>query len=439
MPLLPMSKENTFIVHQKWAPLRRHTFTAYIKVKQRHLLVSFACFHMTTARKTSSFHPHLLHSFTMAASPTLFAFFSILLFFSSITFTRASVVRQSSSSSDSDESVSGYNIIGQLLPDKLDLNLQEMSNLAMNPVELSNQTLMQLYQQSADIINGTDGADSVLLELDPVDNDNVNGSSQPKILVMAVYNPHAPSHDDLLDRFSLYFVNMTDSMPPGSSITTTSALKTPQFEAEKTEQDVKGRTSPLAILQNFAKNQVNALLGAFWMPFNVGAQTMEKLRLEHAHYVAAGSTFGSALSKPVIMQAISIPNNVASRIINVTGFQVETIESAEAASKAAAAGAIDSAVSGVQTGGRLAVQYAARPLGAFVGGNVNLAGSAVSRIGHGLDQAALQLNLIGDRIGESAQSAVSGGSWALAWAMDEQVLLPSELAAMEAAAAKSSH
>lgn len=373
----------------------------------------------------------------MAASPIFpsIAFLCTLLFFCSLTCSRGSIVRQSSSSSsDSDDSdSSGYNIIGHLLPDHLKMNLQELSNLAMNPVELSNISLMELYQQSADIINGTEGADSVLLELDPVDNGNGSSSQQPKILVMAVYNPHAPSHDDLLDRFSLYFVNMTDSLPPGTAITATSASKPPTFEAEKTEE-LNSRTSSLAILQNFAKNQVNALLGAFWMPFNVGAQTMEQLRLEHAHYVAAGSTFGSALSKPVIMQAIAMPNNVVSRIINVTGSQVETIESAEAASKAAAVGAIDAAASGVESGGRLAVQYAARPLGAFVGGNVNLAGSAVSRLGHGLDQAALQLNLLGDRLGESAQSVVSSGSWALAWAMDEQVLLPSELAAMEAAA-----
>ncbi len=396
----------------------------------------------------------------MAASTpfALFILFILLLFcFSS---TEASTITRRQSGADSDDSSSssgGFNgLIGRILPDHLKMNLQELSNLAMNPVELSNQSLLELYRQSADIINGTGGADSVLFELDSsADNGN---SSQPKILVMAVYNPDAPSHDDLLDRFSLYFVNMTDSMPPGMSVAaggapTTSTLKQSSSMLGDQSYDEyehpNNRTSSLAILQNFAKNQVNALLGAFWMPFNVGAQTMEALRLEHAQYVAAGSTFGSALSKPVIMQAIALPNSVASRIINVTGEQVELVETAEAASKQAVTGAIDAASgaigaaasgvnSGLHSGGRLAVQYAARPLGAFVGGNVNLAGSAVSRLGQGLDQAALQLNLLGDRLGESAQSVVSGGSWALAWAMDEEMMLPSEVAAMEAAAAAAS-
>lgn len=310
-----------------------------------------------------------------------------------------------------------YFVSDSAFPGSLQMNLQELSNYAMNSMQLSNQSLLELYRESAEIINGTNGADSVLLELDPVDGDN----SEPRILVMAVFNPDAPSHEDILNQFSLYFVNLTDSLPIAQ---TTSILSNSSMESLNT-------SSTWSIFTNFLKNQANAVVGAFLMPLNVGAQAIQQLSTDHAKYVAAGTTFGSAISKPIIMQAIALPNNIASRVVNVTNTQAVMLQSAVSATKEAATVAVDSTIDGVEAGGTLAVKYVARPVGAFVGANANLAGQAVSGLGHGLHQAAIQLNLLGDRIGSKAQSVVSGGSWALAWGMDNDVLLPHELKAME--------
>lgn len=300
--------------------------------------------------------------------------------------------------------------LSNLLPSSLlSLDMQEMADLAMNP-ELDTQSLIHLYQESADIINGTQ-ADSVLFQLNPMSNQtNVTNP----ILVMAVLNPNGPSQQDLLHRFRMYFVNMTD-LPNSEQVNT--AIN--QLLA-------RTRQNMWTVFRNFIKNQANAIIGALWLPFNVGSKAMQQTSEEHAQYVEAGTTFGSTISQPIIMKAISLPNSIATTVVNMTTSKANAVKMAETYSKQASSSAVDAISSGTHTSSQLAVQYLARPVGAFIGSNLNIAGNTLASIGERVDHAGVQLALLGQRLGLGATDAVSHGATAIAWSLDNNVILPGE-------------
>lgn len=291
---------------------------------------------------------------------------------------------------------------------ELGLNIQKIADIAMNPV-LNNQSLIELYQESVEVIDDTD-ADSVLLQLDPVNNQ----SKTPPILVMAVYNPSVPSHEDLLNRFRLYFVNITESLP--SSAQLNNAIG-----------DLLRTTTPSTwdILRNFIKNQANAIIGAFWIPFNVGAKAMVQSTIEHAQNIHSGSTFGSAISKPIIMKAIDIPNNVAQRVLTLADSTSNAVQTFEQQSKQFSSQTVDAISNGVVNGSEhVYSQYIARPIGAFAGFNLNWMGNTLATLGEHVNNAGIHLNVLGQQWSSGAVKAVDAGATAIAWGLDDSVQLP---------------
>lgn len=309
-----------------------------------------------------------------------------------------------------------------LTPYLLNFNFDQMANLAMNPA-LDNQTLTELFLEANEITNVT-GADSVLMELDPVDDNNQTIVTSPSdnVIVLAVTNPTVPSHEDLLERFRLYFVNTTAAS--GGDIEKPEVLNDGQHPGN---YDPSSRPTLWNIFQNFLKNQANAVIGAFMLPFNVATNAMLTSAHQHAEYVMTGSAFGSAISAPIILKAIAIPNYIAQRVIDFDAYKVGAVESTEERTKQMADSVVDNGpqffYNGTMAAGQMAHRYMIRPIGAFTGFNLNLAGSTLTSVGQGLTGAGVQLNLLSDSLTSGAEKAVSAGAKAIAWGLDQTVQL----------------
>lgn len=299
----------------------------------------------------------------------------------------------------------------------LNLNMQQLANVAMNPT-IDNQTLTELYNEANEITNAT-GADSVLMELDPLGENNQTTNNS--MVVLAVTNPNVPSHEDLLQRFRLYFVNLTETLPSMANSSQTQSLPSPLLST------AYSRPTLWNIFQNFLRNQANAVIGAFMMPFNVATNAMLTSANQHAEYVMTGSAFGSAISAPIILKAIAIPNYIAQRVIDLDSYKVSAVESAEERTKQGADIVVENGaeliVNGTLAAGRIAHRYIIRPIGAFTGFNLNLAGNTLTHFGEGIASTGTQLNRLGQTLNNGAIGAVSAGAKAIAWGMDETVQL----------------
>lgn len=319
----------------------------------------------------------------------------------------------------------GQQLASMFLPDNFTLNLEQMSQNAMNPGWLNNQSMTDLYSHATNLINGTN-ADSVLFQIDPI---LVNGTtSDESTMVLAVANQTTVSanqseatHADLLQQFQMYFVNVQPEAPQDvvQAITANPLLVQAEKTIEETVQNIAnhGQTN-WRILGNFLKNQANAIIGAIMMPFNVGATAMQHSVKEHAEYVLAGSRYGARISSPVILTAVRFGNVVDQYVLNVTNDQADRIKQTEYQTKEMVGDTIDTAADTVSTGAQLLVQYAVRPVAAFTGFNMHLLGRTMHGLGTGIHRTGSTINLAGDGLRLGAQSAVSAGATAIAWAMD---------------------
>lgn len=267
-------------------------------------------------------------------------------------------------------------------------------------------------------------ADSVLFEIDPVNAEDQSNATNQSTMVLAVRENNTQSdsssnHTDLLRQFQMYFVNLQ----PESNRSVDVAVTQPMTEAE---QAINVAVNNIAasgptywrIVSNFLKNQANAFIGTIMMPLNVGAKAMQQSVQEHAEYVLSGSQFGARISKPIFLTAVRLGNIIDQRVLNITSDQVNQIENVEFASKQMVGSAVDSAGDTVTSGARLVMQYAVRPVAAFTGFNIHLLGRTISGLGTGIHRTGSTINLAGDGLQLGAQSAVSAGATAVAWAMD---------------------
>ncbi|UXI23218.1 hypothetical protein NH340_JMT09161 [Sarcoptes scabiei] len=322
-------------------------------------------------------------------------------------------------------------------------NMQKMADLAMNPV-IESKTLLQLYNEANSIVNVT-GADSVLLEIDQINesfpsNELLSSSSSSasffnsnlthqtdainvnkSLMVLAVANPNVPSHEDLMKKFNLYYVNLTESN---------------QDELNRTQtiqNDSSSTTKPLAyqdptvwqIFIDFIRNQANAIIGALMIPIKVSSNAILKSTQTHAEYVMSGSSFGSVVSAPIILKSISIPNIISQHVVDITADGVNGVESAMEQTQTIADGAIQSLASGINDGGHFVSEstthYVVRPIGAFTGFHLDRAGSNIEQIGKSFANTGLNIHLFGERIGDDAKKVVSAGATAIAWGLDDTV------------------
>ncbi|KPM05913.1 hypothetical protein QR98_0043850 [Sarcoptes scabiei] len=318
-----------------------------------------------------------------------------------------------------------------------------MADLAMNPV-IESKTLLQLYNEANSIVNVT-GADSVLLEIDQINesfqsNELLSSSSSSasffnsnlthqtdainvnkSLMVLAVANPNVPSHEDLMKKFNLYYVNLTESN---------------QDELNRTQtiqNDSSSTTKPLAyqdptvwqIFIDFIRNQANAIIGALMIPIKVSSNAILKSTQTHAEYVMSGSSFGSVVSAPIILKSISIPNIISQHVVDITADGVNGVESAMEQTQTIADGAIQSLASGINDGGHFVSEstthYVVRPIGAFTGFHLDRAGSNIEQIGKSFANTGLNIHLFGERIGDDAKKVVSAGATAIAWGLDDTV------------------
>ena len=308
------------------------------------------------------------------------------------------------------------------------LNLKQMADSVFDPA-LDNLSLRELYNAAEKIINGTN-AETVLFELDPINNNtnNNNNSSAEPILMMAVVHPDESSQDPL-DRFRLYFVNISQTNFPQKAFLSTSDNNHNNFPLLSTIT----RENMWESIRNFFRNQAHAVVGAFWLPFRVASQAMQQVSSDHAQYVMAGTTLGSAISKPIILTAIHIPNNIAEIVVNITTTKANAVKLAEQQSKQSAEQVVDAVANvanvvsiGMTNGVNVsdhAVQYLARPIGAFVGLNLSNVGKTLSTIGQYINNTGNQIVSFGKELSTGAQNAVSHGATAITWGLDNKVVL----------------
>lgn len=283
-------------------------------------------------------------------------------------------------------------------------NMEQMASSAMNPV-INNRTLIDLYYEAYVITNAT-GADSVLLELDPITGANNS------IMVMAVTRPNVPTHEDLLKQFNLYFVNFTETNSP--------------MDSDSMPQSINYEEPTIwQIFVDLIRNQANAIIGALMIPINVSSQAILKSTQTHSEYVMTGSSFGSVISAPVILKAISIPNIVSQRITDMTSHQINNIEMIGQEAKTLTDHGIQSIAYGINNSTHFvssaADQYVIRPIGAFTGFNLDRAGTHLADIGQSFANTGMNLHLLGERLGNGATRVVSAGATAIAWGLDDSV------------------
>lgn len=321
----------------------------------------------------------------------------------------------------------------------LDLNLQGMATTAMNPL-LSNNTLMQLYHNAAQIMNMTH-ADSVLLRLDPMDADvqrrNVLNST---IMLLAVNNTMANETTTLLDRFRLYFVNMTnldgvDSLGNSGPVpvdqstavndedqsSSSSLSNAPSFSSDFPSSALS--TDGLwDVFNNFLKNQANAIVSTFMMPVNVGLHAMQHSVQEHQQAVIAGSAYGARIAAPIILKAVALPTVLDRTVLNVTNSAIDRVQNITNNTEQLAYATVDLANQAVSTAANATVHFIVRPVAAFTGFNLRLIGSSLAGVGHGVSQTGNTIHLAGHGLNSGAVTAVSAGATAIAWAMDDMTV-----------------
>lgn len=287
-------------------------------------------------------------------------------------------------------------------------DLGQMALSAMNPV-LNNRTLIDLYSEASEIVNAT-GADSVLMEID-----SKNSTNNNTMVVLAVNNPNVPTHEDLMKKFHLYFVNLTEGPMPNSM--------------NKQEQYVPklsySQPTYWQIFVDLIRNQANAIFGAMMIPINVGADAILKATQTHSEYVMSGSSFGSVVSAPVILKAISIPNIISQHATDMASHQLNNVQAMTNQAIVMVDNGIQSIANGVNNGTNLVTdvtdQYVIRPIGAFTGFNLDAAGTHLAHIGESFANTGLNIHLFGERLNSGAVKVVSAGATAIAWGLDDTV------------------
>ncbi|OTF69107.1 hypothetical protein BLA29_002344, partial [Euroglyphus maynei] len=251
-------------------------------------------------------------------------------------------------------------------------------------------------------------------EIDDLKNKHQNNS----VKVLAVTNPDVPSHEDLLKKFNLYFVNYTEEKEPLSFQTSSNGnnINSPISYSHPTYWQ---------IFVDFLRNQANAVIGAIMIPINVSANAILKSTQTHAEYVMSGSSLGSVISAPVILKSISIPNILSQHITDLASHQVNNIESFSEQTKLIADNGIKTFANGLNNGTNIVTNatdhYVIRPIGAFTGFNLNRTGHHISNIGQSFTNTGLNIHLFGQRVGSNAVKLVSAGATAIAWGMDDTV------------------
>ncbi|KAH7645467.1 hypothetical protein HUG17_1005 [Dermatophagoides farinae] len=300
--------------------------------------------------------------------------------------------------------------LSEIFPPEM-VNVQQIAEMAMNPGAMSNHTLIDLFTQANDIVNST-GADSVLLEID----DHANKNNNNSIKVLAVAKPDVPSHEDLMKKFNLYFVNLTES--PLSFINN-------NHHTETSKLIPYSHRTYWQIFVDFLRNQANAVIGAMMIPINVSMNAIQKSTQTHAEYVMAGSSLGSVISAPVILKSISIPNIISQHIVDVASNQVNNLETFNEQTKLMADNGIKTFANGLNNGTQIVSNvtshYVIRPIGAFTGFNLNRTGHHINNIGQSFANTGLNIHLFGERVGSNAEKLVSAGATAIVWGLDNTV------------------
>lgn len=288
-------------------------------------------------------------------------------------------------------------------------------------------------------------ADSVLFEIEPLQADGESSGNQSTMVLAVRENAtdtdnatssSSPSHSDLLRQFQIYFVNLEPAMPnqtiPASILNNSlmSSDTAPLMEEDpmvaEADKAITTAVNNIAasgptywrILSNFLKNQANAFIGTVMMPINVGTKAMQQSVQEHAQYVLSGSRYGARVSRPIYLTAVRLGNIIDQLVLNITGDQVDQVEGFEFNSKQYVDDTIDNGGETLSSGARLVMQYAVRPIAAFTGFNIHLLGRTLTGLGSGIHTTGATINLAGDGLRLGAQSAVSAGATAVAWAMD---------------------
>ena len=304
--------------------------------------------------------------------------------------------------------------LSEIFPPEM-VNVPQIAEMAMNPGAMSNHTLMELFTNANDIVNST-GADSVLLEID----DHANKNNNNSIKVLAVAKPDVPSHEDLMKKFNLYFVNFTES--PISFINDDHHTKTVSTTSKPIPYSHR---TYWQIFVDFLRNQANAVIGAMMIPINVSMNAIQKSTQTHAEYVMAGSSLGSVISAPVILKSISIPNIISQHIVDVASNQVNNLETFNEQTKLMADNGIKTFANGLNNGTQIVSNvtshYVIRPIGAFTGFNLNRTGHHINNIGQSFANTGLNIHLFGERVGSNAEKLVSAGATAIVWGLDNTV------------------
>ncbi|KAH9423605.1 hypothetical protein DERP_005185 [Dermatophagoides pteronyssinus] len=308
------------------------------------------------------------------------------------------------------------------------INVQQLAEMAMNPDAITNHSmLLNLFTQANNIVNQT-GADSVLLEIDDLSKNSSSSSNNNSVKILAVTNPNVPSHEDLMKKFRLYFVNYTEeesSIPFPTS--DESKIINPLSSSSSSSILKYSRPTYWQIFVDFLRNQANAVISAAMIPINVSAEAILKSTQTHAEYVMSGSSLGSVISAPVILKSISIPNILSQKITDIASNQVNNLELFNEQAKSMADNGIQSFTSGLNNGTQIVSNvtdhYVIRPIGAFTGFNLNLTGHHMTNIGQSFSNTGLNLHLFGQRVGTNAIHLVSAGATAIAWGMDDTVKL----------------
>lgn len=304
------------------------------------------------------------------------------------------------------------------------INVQQLAEMAMNPDAITNHSmLLNLFTQANNIVNQT-GADSVLLEIDDLSKNSSSSSNNNSVKILAVTNPNVPSHEDLMKKFRLYFVNYTEE----SSIPFPTSDESKIINPLSSSSILKySRPTYWQIFVDFLRNQANAVISAAMIPINVSAEAILKSTQTHAEYVMSGSSLGSVISAPVILKSISIPNILSQKITDIASNQVNNLELFNEQAKSMADNGIQSFTSGLNNGTQIVSNvtdhYVIRPIGAFTGFNLNLTGHHMTNIGKSFSNTGLNLHLFGQRVGTNAIHLVSAGATAIAWGMDDTVKL----------------
>ncbi|KAH7645469.1 hypothetical protein DERF_013642 [Dermatophagoides farinae] len=277
--------------------------------------------------------------------------------------------------------------------------------------KMANHTLMELFTHANAIVNST-GADSVLLEID----DHANKNNNNSIKVLAVAKSDIPKQEDLMKKFNLYFVNLTES--PLSFINNNHHTKT-------SKPISYNRRTYWQIFVDFLRNQANAVLGAMMIPVNVGMNAAIKAAETHAEYVLSESPLGSVISAPVILKAISIPNKISQHIVDIASNQMNNLETFNEQTKLMADNGIKTLANGLNNGTKIVSNvtshYVIRPIGAFTGFNLNRTGHLINNIGKSIANTGLNIHLSGEHVGSNAEKLVSAGATAIAWGLDNTV------------------